>query len=90
MNRARKHELERNILADRIESATAPMQPALPAILGVIAILAVGSILWGVYSSSVKRRQAAAWTEFYFNLSGADAETYLDVADAYPQSDMAR
>jgi hypothetical protein len=89
MNRARKHELERNVLAERIESATASVQPILPVLLGIIAVVAVGSIMWGVYSSSVSRRQAAAWTEFYFNLSGADAETYLDVADAYPRSDMA-
>ena len=88
MNRAKKHELERNVLADRIESVSASVQPVLPAILGVIAIVAVGSIMWGVYSSSVKRSQSAAWTEYYFNLSGGDADTYLDVADAYPKSEM--
>ncbi|MCR9296714.1 MAG: tetratricopeptide repeat protein [bacterium] len=88
MNRAHKHELERNILADRMESMVASVQPILPAILGGIAILVVGSIIWGVYSSSVKSRQSAAWTEYYFNLSGGDAEAYLDVAEAYPTSNM--
>lgn len=88
MNRAKKHELERNVLADRIESLSASVQPILPVVLGTLAVVAVGSIMWGVYSSSVKRRQSAAWTEYYFNLAGSDADTYLDVADAYPQSEM--
>lgn len=86
MKSERRHELERNELADRLGSGIQTVQPMLPIVLGAIAILIVGSIGWGLYSSNAQKQEGNAWTEYYFNLTGADADTFLDVADAFPKS----
>ncbi len=88
MNR-RKQELETNELADRLGHGLASVQPALPAILGTIAVAIVGALIWGVFSNSRQRAQAAAWTEYYYNISYGDPDSYLDVADQFPDSTMA-
>ena len=89
MNRADKHEIEKNELADKLEAGISAVQPALPVILGAIALLVVGSIGYGLYATSSNSKEAAAWTEYYFNLSGSDADTFLEVADGFPSSSMA-
>ena len=85
----RRHELEKNELADRLGTGVSAVQPALPFILGGIAVLVVGSLGWGLYSSSAKKKQAVAWTEYYFTISERDGDSFLDLADEYPNSKAA-
>lgn len=88
MNRVRKHQLEQNQLANQIEHGLEAARPVLPFILLAIVVAVIGSVAWSLYSGSVKRKRAEAWTEFYFNLLGGDAETFQDVADRFPESTM--
>ena len=89
MNRADRHDLEKNELADRLESGISSIQPILPVILGVIAVVVVGALGFGIYSANAYSGQAEAWSEYYLRLTGADSETFLEVADVYPESKMA-
>lgn len=89
MKSERRHHLERNELADRIGSGLNSVQSIMPMILGGLVILVIGSIAWGLYSGSVKKKEAEAWTEYYFNLTGGDGESFLDVADEFPTSSAA-
>ncbi len=89
MKSERRHELEKNILADRLGGGLQAAQPVMPMILGAIAILVVGSLGWGIYSSTAKKKSASAWTEYYFNLTGSDPGQFVDVADDFPSSSAA-
>ncbi|MCA9131828.1 MAG: tetratricopeptide repeat protein [Planctomycetales bacterium] len=86
MKSERRHQLEKNELADRLAWGIESARSYLPIVLGGVALLALGSIGWGLYSSSARKKASAAWTEFYFQLIGSDADTYLDIADDYPRS----
>ncbi|MEM7476417.1 MAG: tetratricopeptide repeat protein [Planctomycetota bacterium] len=94
MNRADKHDLEKNELAEKLGAGIGAIQPAIPLIIGVIALIIVGGVAYGLYTSNTNSQEAAAWTEYYFSLSGndglsgSDAETLISVADDYPDSSM--
>ena len=105
MKSEERHELEKNILADRIGTGIEAARPVLPMLLGGIAIAVVAAIGWAVYSASVQSRSALAWTDYYFNLatsnqpdsyytllsdvSARDADAFLDVAERFPSSSAA-
>lgn len=80
----RRHDLSNNELADRLGAGIESAQSYIPWVLGGIAILAVGSIGWGLYSSSANKKAAKAWTDYYFALSSSDADAFLDIAEAQP------
>lgn len=82
----RRQQLEKNELAERLGPGVNAVQPMLPFILGAIAIVVVGSIGWGLYSSSAKKKEAVAWTEYYFAISEQDGDSFLDLADEFPSS----
>lgn len=85
---AKNPQSEENELADKLEQGIQSVAPMLPFILGAIGLLVVGSIGWGIYSSGKQKAESAAWTEYYFNLAGGDPDTYLDVAEGFPDSTM--
>ena len=86
MKSERRHELQKNELADRLASGIESSRSLLPAILGGLAIVAIGAISWGIYSGYSKSQSSAAWTEFYFNLTGGDADSFVDLANDHPGS----
>ncbi|MCA9160405.1 MAG: tetratricopeptide repeat protein, partial [Planctomycetales bacterium] len=86
MKSERRHELQKNELADRLASGIESTRSFLPAILGGLVIVAIGAIGWGLYSGYNKSQASAAWTEFYFNLTGGDADSFVDLADEHPGS----
>lgn len=85
----RRQQLEKNELAERLGPGVNAVQPLLPYILGAIAIVVVGSIGWGLYSSSARKQEAVAWTEYYFAISEQDGDSFLDLADEFPSSTAA-
>ncbi len=89
MKSDRRHELEKNILADRLGGGIQAARPVLPIVFGTLAIAVVGLIGWGVYSASVSNKAAIAWTEYYFNLTSTDADAFVDVAETFPNSKAA-
>ncbi len=90
MKSERRHDLEKNILADRLSGGIEASRPVLPFVFGGIAILVVASLGWGIYSASARSKSATAWTEFYFNLTSSNADAFVDVAETYPNSDAAQ
>lgn len=86
MKSERRHELQKNVLADRLASGIESTRSFLPAILGGLVIAAIGAIGWGLYSGYKQSQASAAWTEFYFNLTGGDADSFVDLADEHPGS----
>ncbi|MFK7735293.1 MAG: tol-pal system YbgF family protein [Pirellulaceae bacterium] len=88
MNRTDVPPVDSNELADRIESGLAGIQSYLPIALGGIVVAAIAAVGWGVYSGQRTESQSRAWTEFYYNLSGSDADAFLDVAEGYPGTTM--
>lgn len=89
MKNERRHQLERNELADRIGAGVESVQSYLPMILGGLVVLAVGALAWGLYSSSARKQAAAGWTEYYFSLTGGDADTFMDISEQYSGSTAA-
>ena len=90
MKSERRHDLEKNELADKIGSGIQSAQSILPLVVGIIAVLALGGLGWGLYSNSLKQKAATAWTEYYFQLSGGDAESFETVAEDFPESSAGR
>lgn len=89
MKSERRHELEKNELADRLGAGIESVQSFLPAILGGIAVVAVLALGWGIYSSFAKRKASEAWTEYYFALDEADADSFADLAEKFSGSTAA-
>ena len=71
MKSERKHTLESNLLADKIEQLAINLKKALPAILAVTAVVVVGLLSYGFYASVKEKESAKGWTALYF----ADTET---------------
>lgn len=89
MKSDRRHELQKNELADRLASGIESTRSYLPAVLGGIGLLVVASIAWGIYGSYTKSQASAAWTEFYFNLTRGDADSFVDLAQDHAGSSAA-
>lgn len=77
----RRHELERKELADRLETGIESAQSYIPMILGGIAVVVLAALGWGLWNSSSEKKAAAAWADYYFNMNGGEADTFLDVSD---------
>lgn len=86
MKSERRHELQKNELADRLASGIESTRALLPVIGIVLAVMLVGAIAWGVYNRYSRGQASAAWTDFYFNLTSGDADSFNDLAADYPRS----
>lgn len=89
MKSERRHELQKNELADRLASGIESTRSLLPVIGIVLAVMLVGAIGWGVYNRYSRGQASAAWTDFYFNLTSGDADSFNDLAADYPRSPAA-
>ena len=86
MKSDRRHELEQNVLADRLGAGIESVQSFLPTAIGAIVVVTVLALGWGLYSSSSQRKASAAWTDYYFNLEAGDADAFADIAEKYDGS----
>lgn len=76
MKSERKHVLESNLLADKIEAQIIKFKKALPAIVAVVVVSAIVLLVYGVYTSMQDSQRAKGWTSLYFadtNTSDLDA-----------------
>lgn len=86
MKSERRHELEKNELADRLATGIESTKSFMPAVLGGLILVGIAAVVWGVYSSYSKQQASVAWTDFYFNLNAGDPDSFVDLADDYPSS----
>ncbi len=71
MKSERKQIQESNLLADKIEELAVKLKKALPTILAVTAVVVVGLLAYGFYTSVKETESAKGWTALYF----ADTDT---------------
>lgn len=71
MKSERKQIQESNLLADKIEQQAIRLKKALPAIVAVTAVVVLGLLAYGFYTSVQEKESAKGWTTLYF----ADTDT---------------
>lgn len=64
MKAAHRHELETNVLAQRLETVIDRVRPYAATIAGVILVLVVVMFIWSYMSGSSAARQGAAWDAY--------------------------
>lgn len=92
MKSEHRHELETNVLAQRLDAVIHRIQPYLSTIAGVVAALIVVMFAWSYISGSSAARRSQAWDDF--NLAVAevvpDANQLREVAQEHPGTAMQR
>lgn len=66
MKSERKQIQESNLLADKIEQMAIKLKTAMPAILAVTAVVVLGLLAYGFYTSVKETESAKGWTKLYF------------------------
>ena len=66
MKSERKQIQESNLLADKIEQMAIKLKKAMPAILAVTAVVVLGMLAYGFYTSVKETESAKGWTKLYF------------------------
>ncbi|MFO0943092.1 MAG: hypothetical protein U0930_20345 [Pirellulales bacterium] len=83
MNNQRRHELERNVLADKLGDGYQKAQPALKPILVVAVVLLLGLLGYQVIKGNSSRDSAEKWSEFYFAREGGNAELFAQLGEEF-------
>lgn len=83
MNNQRRHELERNVLADKMGESFDKVQPLYKPILLVVAAALVGFFGYQLIKGQSSKAEAKNWTEFYFNRTSGDAESYAAMGEEF-------
>jgi len=71
MKSERKQIQESNLLADKIEQMAIKLKTIMPAVLAVTAVVVLGLLAYGFYTSVKEAESAKGWTKLYF----ADTDT---------------
>ncbi|MCY2982322.1 MAG: hypothetical protein NTY15_01645 [Planctomycetota bacterium] len=66
MKSERKQIQESNLLADKIEQMAIKLKTAMPAMLAVTAVVILGLLAYGFYTSVKETESAKGWTKLYF------------------------
>ncbi len=66
MKSERKQIQESNLLADKIEQLAVKLKKAMPAIVAVTAIVVLGLLSYGFFTSVKEKEAAKGWTQLYF------------------------
>lgn len=83
MNNQRRHELERNVLADKMGESFEKVQPLYKPILLVVIAGLVGFFGYQLIKGQSSKAEAKNWTEFYFNRTSGDAESYAAMGEEF-------
>lgn len=83
MNNQRRHDLERNVLADKMGESFDKVQPLYKPILLVVAAALVGFFGYQLIKGQSSKAEAKNWTEFYFNRTSGDAESYAAMGEEF-------
>lgn len=83
MNNQRRHDLERNVLADKMGESFEKVQPLYKPILLVVVVGLVGFFGYQLIKGQSSKAEAKNWTEFYFNRTSGDAESYAAMGEEF-------
>lgn len=85
MNNQRRHELERNVLAEKMGEGYGKVQPVFKPILMIAAAALLGFLGYQFISSQQSQAESKNWTDYYFNQTSAqqDAESLAALADEF-------
>lgn len=83
MNNQRRHELERNVLADKLGDGYEKAQPAMKPILIVVVVCLLGLMGYQVIKGNSSRDSAEKWSEFYFAREGGNADLFAQLGEEF-------
>ncbi len=83
MNNQRRHELERNVLADKLGDGLQKAQPAMKPILAVAVVGLLALLGYQVIKGNSSRDSAEKWSEFYFAREGGNADLFAQLGEEF-------
>lgn len=86
MNNQRRHELERNVLADKLGTGIEKIHPLVKPIAIVAVLGLVGLFGYQIVSSQNSKKASKEWTEYYFNRTSGDAQSFEALGQAFSSS----
>ncbi len=89
MKGERRHELEKNDLADRLAKTVKAIQPYQNAILGIVLLGAIGVGAFSWWSRQSSQEAGEAWNEFNTALLSRSPGEFEDLAKNYPGTPLA-
>ncbi len=91
MKSERRHELQKNQLADWLTANVEKAKPYQNAILGVVLLVVVASVGYAWWSQRAKDKEAEGWDFFYAAMSegGQQPGEFEDIIDQYPGAPVA-
>ncbi len=88
MKSDRRHELETNVLANRLGAVIETGRPVGGLVLIGIVLIIVAALGYGAFTSWTHKANSEAWTEFYL-LDDGNAEAFNTVVESFPSSSAA-
>ena len=82
MKSERRHELQQNELAGWVGKFIEDIRPYATMILGGVAVVVVGAMVWAYISGTQLAERQAGWSEFHAALASEDVDELLLVAKA--------
>jgi hypothetical protein len=86
MNNQRRHELERNVLADKLGSGIEKAHPLIKPVGIALVVGIVGMFGYQIYNTQSAKKASKEWTEYYFNRTSGDAQSFEALGDAFSNS----
>lgn len=86
MNNQRRHELERNVLADKLGTGIEKAHPLIKPVSIALVAGIVGFFGYQIYNGQNSKKASKEWTEYYFNRTSGDAQSFEALGQAFSNS----
>jgi predicted negative regulator of RcsB-dependent stress response len=85
MNNQRRHELERNVLADKLGAGIEKANPIIKPLLVACLVGIVGFFGYQLWSTQASKKASEEWSSYYFN-QATDAQSYQALGESFSSS----
>lgn len=89
MKSERRHELEKNELADWLASSVEAIRPYQNAILGVVILIAAAVVAFAVWRNMAQRQATVAWDDYFHAIQTREPRELEDVVNRHAGSRVA-
>jgi hypothetical protein len=89
MKTERRHELQTNVLADRIAKSADTIRPYGKTILGVVLLLLLAVVVLSFWNSQKRQKTVDGWDQFFTALSSGDESALEETASEYGGTSVA-